>query len=127
MSTCQTCDGPLTGRQTKFCCRKCKNDNFNSIHQTYEVQQERGLKNKIKLLEMKGSKCQNCGYDKNYASLCFHHARDKKFALDLRQCANRSFTSLIEESNKCVVLCHNCHMEHHYPGMVRPAGFEPAP
>ena len=115
MLQCLTCSKPLTGRQLKYCCRSCKNTNSNFKYQSYESQQKRGFNNKLKLLHMKDCKCENCGYNKNYSALCFHHLRDKQFPLDIRNCSNRNWESLLEESLKCVVLCHNCHMEIHYP------------
>lgn len=126
MLKCITCSKTLTGKQTKFCSVKCKQSDINHKHQRYETQFKRGYENKIKLLEYKGFKCVKCGYNKNTSALCFHHLRDKKFSLDIRKCSNSNFDSLKEEADKCIVLCHNCHMEEHHPEhMVRPTGFEP--
>lgn len=127
MLTCINCSKPLIGKQTKFCSLLCKNTELNTKHQNYAAQKERGYRNKKKLLDDKGGKCSCCGYDKNSAALCFHHLRDKKFLLDIRNCANTKWDTLVEEADKCIVLCHNCHMETHYPEhtMVRPTGLEP--
>lgn len=112
---CITCSKPLSGKQTKFCSVKCKQKNINKRHQNYTVQGDRGYKIKKRLLEQKGGKCQECGYDKNSSALCFHHLRDKEFPLDIRKCSNTSWEKLLKEADKCIVLCHNCHMELHYP------------
>ena len=123
---CITCSNILFGRQTKFCSRVCKNKDINNKTKQYISQKERGEFNKFKLLIIKGGQCECCGYNKNYSALCFHHLRDKKFALDIRQCSNRSWKTLLTESEKCTLLCHNCHMELHYPkNLVPPEGFEP--
>lgn len=125
---CLTCNNILTGLQTKYCGRNCKNTNTNFKHKNYENQKDKGFKNKIKLLNLRGCKCEMCGYNKNSSALCFHHLRDKKFNLDIRHCSNTSWKRLVEELEKCVVLCHNCHMETHHPDheMVRPLGVEPS-
>ena len=115
MLKCITCSNNLSGKQTKFCCIKCKQTDINNRHQRYEQQNKRGYEAKKKLLQYKGYKCSNCGYDKNSAALCFHHLKDKKFNLDIRKCANTNWKELVEEADKCIVLCHNCHMETHYP------------
>ena len=126
MANCATCGNLLTGKQTRFCCRKCRNTDINFKHKVYENQKDKGLKNKIKLLDMKGKYCQKCGYNKNTAALCFHHTRDKLFGIDIRKCSNTSWKKLVEETNKCIVLCQNCHVEEHNPQfMVRSSGVEP--
>ena len=115
MLNCLVCIKPLTGLQKKYCCVSCKMKSSNIRNQAYKGQRIRGEKNKLKLLNMTGCKCSKCGYNKNYSALCFHHLHDKKFPIDLRHCSNTKFDTLLEESKKCIVLCHNCHMETHYP------------
>lgn len=115
MSICITCGNNLNGRQQKYCSSKCKSTNTNNIHQNYAAQQKRGLRIKLKLISLKGGQCERCGYNKNHAALCFHHNNDKLFKLDLRQCSNTKWEKLVEEVQKCNLLCHNCHMEEHYP------------
>ncbi len=114
---CFTCDGILTGRQTKFCSTKCKNANTNNKHQNYISQQRRGYERKAKLIKMKGGGCDICGYCKNSSALCFHHInpKTKSFQIDIRQCSNSSWTNLLKESDKCQLLCLNCHAELHNP------------
>lgn len=68
------------------------------------------------LIAMKGGKCELCSYSKCNASLCFHH-RDpsqKLFGIDARKCSNATWKSLVEEVQKCQLLCHNCHNELHH-------------
>ncbi len=123
---CITCSTPLTGRQTKFCSTKCKGADVNNRHNDYAAQRIRGESRKLDLIKMKGGQCEICGYNRNYSALCFHHLHDKEFQIDIRHCSNRSWEKLVEEANKCNLLCHNCHMEIHYPdNVVRPTGFEP--
>lgn len=70
-----------------------------------------------RLIDLKGSKCSVCGYNKNNSSLCFHHlnSEEKLFNIDARTCNGYSFERLVNEANKCLLLCHNCHMELHHP------------
>lgn len=111
---CQT-EFKKGSHNAKFCSISCKN----KFHQNncYKNQKERGMKRKIELVKFMGGKCESCGYDKNYASLCFHHKNpdDKIFNVDMRHCSNRSMISLRKELSKCQLLCHNCHNEHHHP------------
>jgi hypothetical protein len=114
---CDTCEGPLQGRQRRFCSRRCKNADTNHRNQRYACQQERGLRRKLELLELCGKRCTRCGYDKNMAALTWHHPDPaaKKFQLDLRSLSNRSEREIMAELAKCVLLCANCHAETHSP------------
>ena len=114
---CQTCGGQLKGKQVKFCSTKCKLTNSNTIHQLYQQQRARGLLRKIELVSIRGGGCEECGYRDNLAALCFHHVDEslKSFDLDLRALSNRKMTAVMDEFSKCIVLCQNCHTEHHNP------------
>lgn len=120
MKKCIVCNLELTGKQTKFCSNKCKHKTQNNKHQNYIAQQKRGRDRKLELIKMFGSKCIVCGYNKNYSALCFHHQEpDKKdFQLDLRKLSNSKWEKILEEVNKCILLCHNCHSELHHPDAV---------
>lgn len=81
----------------------------------YLKQQERALTRKLELIEVKGGKCGICGYDKNIAALEFHHLDPsvKSFQLDSRHLSNTSPKKLLEEADKCILVCSNCHREIH--------------
>jgi hypothetical protein len=72
------------------------------------------LRNKRKhlLSIIHGSRCIICG-DTNINHFTYHHInpQDKKFGIGSKIGGN--FTSIIEESKKCVLLCNNCHRELH--------------
>lgn len=111
---CVTCGAALKGKRTKYCKAACKpGDNANS----YKAQKKRGQTRKIKLIRLHGGCCNQCGYRKNYAALAFHHLdpENKVFNIDIRKCSNTNWKTLLQEVEKCIVLCHNCHAELHHP------------
>ena len=65
-----------------------------------------------------GGGCMVCGYSKCISNLTFHHTRDKKFDLSERR-FQFSWDRILPEILKCVLLCHNCHGEHHQ-GLISP-------
>ena len=81
----------------------------NQLNQT----RARTKRNKDFMREYKQNlKCEMCGYCKNPQILCFHHNKgNKKF--ELNAIGMRSQKVIIEEINKCIVLCPNCHAEIH--------------
>jgi hypothetical protein len=87
---------------------------------TYKYQKNRGLKRKIYLIDLKGGKCERCGYDKNLAALEFHHKNpnEKETQLDMRTLSNNRMEWILKEFEKCEVLCSNCHKEHHSPDLL---------
>lgn len=77
----------------------------------YIAVKRRRHKIKQKLVDLLGGKCVKCGYNKCLRALSFHH-RDrstKKFGLGLVKII--SWDKLVEEVEKCDLLCANCHME----------------
>ena len=70
-------------------------------------------RNKIKLVEYKGGKCERCGYDKCIDALEFHHLNpdEKDFGLSCGD--TRSLEKLKAEADKCIMVCANCHREIH--------------
>jgi hypothetical protein len=117
MGSCVICSSPLSGRQAKFCGRRCKNRHTNYHHQSYERQQERGRERKHRLISLMGGQCHACGCKRNYAALEFHHKdpSEKVFQLDMRSLANLQWELVLQEAHKCLLLCSNCHAEHHNP------------
>jgi DNA-binding protein Fis len=85
----------------------------------YDYQKIRGLRRKLELIKLRGGKCEICGYCKNVAAFDFHHInpKEKSFQLDLRHLSNQSMSVIIEEFEKCKLLCSNCHREIHSPNL----------
>jgi hypothetical protein len=65
-----------------------------------------------KVVKHAGGECQRCGYDGCYAALDFHHEKpeEKEFAINSRT-VRRAWEDVIEEVDKCTLLCANCHRE----------------
>jgi len=114
---CLNCSKILSGRQTKFCSRVCKNTHNNQSFQSYQSQQTRGRERKLQLIKIMGGQCERCHYKKNFSALEFHHKnpRTKLFQLDLRSLSNRRWEAIEEEAKNCLLLCSNCHSEEHNP------------
>lgn len=99
------CSKPLTGSRTKYCSDSCKNK--------YHVTKTRKLL-KIKAVNYKGGKCQQCGYSRCIQALDFHHINqnDKSFGLSSNG-ITRAWNLVQKELDKCILLCANCHRELH--------------
>lgn len=117
--TCKVCGKPLSGQQIYFCSAQCKHKHFNKTHskEASHEQTIRGRKKREELITYKGGKCEICGYSKNTAALTFHHKdiNTKSFDLGVRNCCALNIDKLKSEADKCMLLCHNCHMELHHP------------
>lgn len=66
------------------------------------------------MLNLKINGCAICGYNININALSFHHVNpeDKKFNLSINS-MNYKASKIIQEINKCILLCANCHREIH--------------
>ena len=74
---------------------------------------DRGKVLKEKAVEYKGGKCVKCGYDKYVGALEFHHINDdKKFSIGNKG-LTRSWEKIINEIDKCILVCSNCNKELH--------------
>lgn len=86
-------------------CKKCR---------TEAVTNNR-IKRKKQLIDHFGGCCNFCGYNKCQAALQFHHIDPDKKTFGLSQSGLcRTFDKAIEEANKCILLCANCHSEIEY-------------
>ena len=81
------------------------------VSNTEAVESWRKRKKKT-LVEYKGGKCQCCGYSKCIEALEFHHLDPniKSFTISGK---SKSFNSLKNEVDKCILVCSNCHKEIH--------------
>ena len=89
---------------------------------SYRCQRRRRIERKRRLVEIRGGRCEDCGYDVSIAALEFHHrdSTTKEFGLGN---FNGSWERLLTEADKCDLLCANCHRRrHHYRGTVTARG-----
>lgn len=73
-------------------------------------------KNKLRLIEYKGGKCERCGYNKPIpGAYDFHHIDplEKDFAIS-KKGETMALSKLKIEADKCMLLCKNCHAEIHH-------------
>ena len=63
-----------------------------------------------KAVEYKGGKCEICGYDRCIDALEFHHRdlSNKEFGISAKG-YTRSWKKVVEELDKCLLICANCH------------------
>lgn len=84
-------------------CKECRKDAVIDIRR----------RNKIRLVEYKGGKCERCGYDKCIDALEFHHLNPEEKDFGLSCGDTRNFEKLKNEVDKCIMVCANCHREIH--------------
>jgi len=80
-----------------------------------EYLRDKRNRRKEELVKLKGGKCQRCGYSKSLSALGFHHKKGKvkKFNISGKNLSHKTWKELVEESEKCELLCSNCHAEVH--------------
>lgn len=57
--------------------------------------------------------CTKCGFNKNVVALDLHHEDPKNKRSNVSWLLNKNQKIVIEEMQKCIVLCANCHRKHH--------------
>ena len=74
-------------------------------------------RNKEFILNYKKDKeCEICGYNEHTEILQFHHKDDNKSkgVSDMSSSGNYCIKRILEEIEKCALLCPNCHMWIHF-------------
>ena len=93
----------LRGYARKEQCKNCFN----------EAQKSKWKNNKLKAIELKGGKCQHCGYDKYHGALEFHHIDPTVKESNWDKKWSRSWKTIAESIDRTILLCANCHREEH--------------
>lgn len=57
--------------------------------------------------------CSLCGYSKCEAALEFHHLNPSEKEFDIKALTNCSVEKAVNEIQKCILVCANCHRELH--------------
>ena len=131
---CKKCGNPIPSklkidgeikiiRKCRLYCFRCSPFNTHSnggkklkiiTNQKTKWSRKKRLEQKIKTIKYLGSKCIECGYDNNLATLEPHHKNpsEKEFVIGSRI---MSWDKLKKELDKCELLCANCHREFHNP------------
>jgi len=98
-------------------CRACtKLVKKKFINKNYKIIQDK----KQKLIDyLKINGCAICGYNRCSYALDFHHVNpsDKDFRITKNHMDFKD-ERIVNEINKCILLCKNCHFEIHYKGGV---------
>ena len=71
-------------------------------------------KMKQKAVDLRGGKCEICGYDKCIAALEFHHIDPSQKEFRLGDGYGRTLEDFLKETDKCMLICADCHAELHY-------------
>lgn len=61
-----------------------------------------------------GGQCARCGYDCCIAALVFHHKDPSDKEYQIATMFAWSWERIVQELNKCELLCANCHAEEHW-------------
>ena len=80
---------------------------------TYKSTQRWRYKARQWITKYAGGQCQCCGYNIYIGNLAFHHVHSKKDSVCYLINKTASWDRIIEEADKCVLVCHNCHGEIH--------------
>lgn len=85
------------------------------------ITKEKSKQFKLQCLQYKNQICcQMCGYDKCIGALDFHHIDSESKDFEISQAKNLTKINDVikKELDKCIVICANCHREHHYRMML---------
>lgn len=107
-----SCGQELSWNNSSGKCKKCKPTHITHSESVTKCRQKR----KRDLIEYKGGKCIQCGYDKCVGALEFHHRNpdEKEYRLGIGSGTPHSWERDIKEVDKCDLLCANCHREEHW-------------
>lgn len=105
---CTTCGVEFqpTREWSSYCSYNCRVNSPAKRERTRKFQQERRDKiNQIKL----DRGCIYCGYNAHPAALDFDHRNPEEKLFNISQDPKRAWNSIVEEIEKCDVVCANCH------------------
>jgi len=94
-----------------------RNGEGNSVYckpctHTQTLERQRDFKQKC--VDYKGGQCVCCGYKKTNNALEFHHLNPKEKDFSISSAKFTKFDNrIIDELNKCALVCRNCHAEIH--------------
>ena len=113
MANCTSCSAVLTEENGYK--RKSRKSGFQSLCRVCfnEYTTQRWKQRKLDAIAYKGGKCQECGYNKYYGALEFHHLDPSTKDSEWNKLRLLEWSKVTHELDKCVLLCSNCHREAH--------------
>lgn len=117
--TCLICSKEFEIKNNKqtTCSKQCrsefKKEYLKKRGYEYEKLVTWRIKQKNKAVEYKGGKCVICKYDRCKSALEFHHIDPSEKDFNISSTKNRKFEDIINELDKCILVCANCHREIH--------------
>lgn len=75
------------------------------------------LLNKIQKYK-EGIGCSICGFNLHGCALDWHHEVEEDKINNLADMVKNSWSKYLEEVNKCILLCSNCHRIHHHRSVI---------
>lgn len=105
-ANCSKCGTTLAGSfygHKKSLCKKHYNDYRTNL----------ALTKRIKIIELMGGKCVECGFNKYRCSLDVHHTNPATKDINFDKHRGWSLKRMTEEIKSCILLCKNCHAAYH--------------
>lgn len=93
-------------------CKQLNKPQYSSLT-NYEKVKRRRKKIKILGVLYLGGKCQQCGYNKYFENLEFHHLNPSEKEFTISKKCNHRWLTIKKELSKCIILCSTCHRELH--------------
>ncbi len=66
-----------------------------------------------RIIDERGGECESCGYNKYIGALDFHHPDPDEKDPNWNVTKNWTYERMKKQTDKCVLLCSNCHREEH--------------
>jgi hypothetical protein len=87
---------------------------FKDTEERASYSRKRRDKRKDQLVEKFGNKCHDCGGTFHKCAYDFHHINPEEKSFEIAPSLDRNWNTLLEEVEKCIMLCSNCHRVRHY-------------
>ena len=88
------------------------NPRYRKTH-AHEIKARRQAR-KQAAIDYKGGQCLQCGYKRCRAALAFHHRNPAEKEFQIATMFAWSWARILQELDKCDLLCMNCHAERHF-------------
>jgi hypothetical protein len=89
------------GEAARYRCKRCVGEAVTRRHR----------KLKRILVERFGGGCSVCGYSRCHGNLHFHHVDPSRKSFEIQMGLGKSLAAYLQEAEKCVLVCANCHGE----------------